>query len=295
MVQQIWLVTGCSSGFGAEFIKIILQRGDKAIATARRLESIKSLENQGAATLQLDVTAKPDVLADKIGQAIKIYGHIDVVVHNAGYGQLGALEDLSYDVLSAQFDTNVFGVMGLTQAVMPHFRERKSGCNVLVSSVGAFVNAPGMGAYCASKAAIEAMYRSLEGEVKPLGIKTLILQPGIFRTEIQNMKKASIAESKHHQGMMAGYSDFMTQGYGKFEGDPSKLAKLAVDLVKGEGSAEDKEIPLALPVGPDAYAMVKQRLELDLKNVEEWGVQIQATNYDGAGQGNGSAELPWSK
>lgn len=176
-MQQVWLVTGCSSGFGEAFIKSILQRGDKAIATARRLESIKHLVKLGAATLQLDVTDSQLALNEKIKQAWAIYNRIDVLVQNAGYGFYGAVEDVRYiksqeiahfqmrvrlihtnsaGNLEKNYQTNVFGVANLTRSITSYFRQQQSGFIVLVSSAASQVAFSGFSSYCSSKAAIES-------------------------------------------------------------------------------------------------------------------------------------------
>lgn len=182
---------------------------------------------------------------------------------------------------------------------MPHFRAQHSGHFVLISSVGAWVGMPGMGAYPSSKAAVEGLMRSFDMEARPLGIKTLILQPGSFRTNMQNPRKFTDApESAHYQALMDGYVTFSEKVHGKIDGDVAKFAGIAVDLVKGEGCAEGKEVPLSMPVGPDAFAYVKGRLELEMKTLGDWEGVISSTNFDEGVEVMGAEETaaaaPWA-
>lgn len=283
-MQQVWLVTGCSSGFGEAFIKSILQRGDKAIATARRLESIKHLVKLGAATLQLDVTDSQLALNEKIKQAWAIYNRIDVLVQNAGYGFYGAVEDVSAGNLEKNYQTNVFGVANLTRSITSYFRQQQSGFIVLVSSAASQVAFSGFSSYCSSKAAIEMFMQIYAHEVRPIGIRTLIVQPGSFRTSIRDLTRKAdnfVTNSTHYQEILEGYKKTCEDTHGTQRGDPEKFANLTIDLVKGEGTAEGKEVPLILPVGPDSVPVVKARLTKQIKVIEEWENVLVSTDFDG--------------
>lgn len=150
-----WFITGTSSGFGEIFVKQILARGDKAIATARSLSKIQHLKAAGASILELDVTAPQPAIDAKAREALAIYGGIDVLVNNAGYAALGTLEDVTPDQWADQFNTNVFGVVNVTRAFMPHFRGKKDGFVVFIGSVGGWNGSPVGGPYCSSKFALE--------------------------------------------------------------------------------------------------------------------------------------------
>lgn len=159
----VWLITGCSSGFGTEFVRQLLSLGDLVIATARNTSKLQHLQqiphspNQ-LALLQLDVTASQDFLNATIIEATNIHGRIDVLVNNAGYVALGGWEDLGYEGFVKQFETNVFGSVKVTNAVLPHMRERKSGTLVFVSSLSGWKGDGFCGAYGGSKFAVEGMY-----------------------------------------------------------------------------------------------------------------------------------------
>jgi NAD(P)-dependent dehydrogenase (short-subunit alcohol dehydrogenase family) len=174
MGPLVWVVTGCSSGFGERFINSILARGDKAIATGRKLEQLKHLEDAGAAILQLDITDSQQSIRDIVAKAIGIYGRIDVLVNNASYVTSGIWEDLEYAFLNnfpevsqayshygryedflAQFNTNVFGTIKLTRALLPHFRQRQTGTMIFIGSLSGWIGHPGVSAYAGSKFALE--------------------------------------------------------------------------------------------------------------------------------------------
>lgn len=177
MAQLVWLVTGCSSGFGMQFVHSILARGDRVIATARNLEKIEQLKQVGAAVLQLDLTDSQQNIRETVSRAINIYGRIDVLVNNAAYIAVGNWEDLEYVSLGesplwlktianiedrpedflAQFDTNVFGTIRVTRALLPHFRQRRNGTMVFIGSLSGWIGHPGVGAYAGSKFALEGI------------------------------------------------------------------------------------------------------------------------------------------
>ncbi|KAK3114707.1 hypothetical protein LTR53_006718 [Teratosphaeriaceae sp. CCFEE 6253] len=316
MPQLTWLVTGCSTGFGEQFIRAILARGDRAIATARNVASLQPLADLGAATLQLDVTASLDELQKKVQQAVEVYGHIDVLISNAGYVQLGAVEDLG-DNLMKQLQTNTFGALNMLKAIMPHWRARKSGFFVVNSSyISWWSTMPGGGAYAASKAALDrtlppqlspsppptsgrpsarcqgreangrghaGLVSTFVAETAALGyIKTLTIHPGHFRSEVAAEAKhaAFLAKpSEHYQGLTDFMTGFRGQLHGHQPGDVVKAVELTLDLVKGEGvAAGGRKVPERIWMGKDAYETVKEQAEETLRVLEEWKEEIQSTD-----------------
>jgi NADP-dependent 3-hydroxy acid dehydrogenase YdfG len=153
-----WFITGTSSGFGELFVKQILARGDRVIATARNLSKIQHLKEAGASILELDVTAPQSVLDAKAKEAIAIYGGIDVLINNAGYMALGTLEDVAHEKWVEQYNTNVFGAINVTKAFMPHFREKKTGIVVFVGSVVGWYGDAVIGPYSSSKFALQGLF-----------------------------------------------------------------------------------------------------------------------------------------
>ncbi|KAF2165603.1 hypothetical protein M409DRAFT_67006 [Zasmidium cellare ATCC 36951] len=294
MSQQVWLVTGCSSGFGEQFIKTILERGDKAIATARKIDSIKHLADLGAATLQLDMTDSGQLMDKKVKEAVDIYGKIDVIVQNAGYGYIATLEDIEEDALLKQFDTLVFGVVRLTQAITPYFRKQGSGHIVLVSSLASTTAIPAAGPYSGAKAAVESFIKSYAQEVKPANIKALILQPGSYRTnirEVTRFKENLPKSTTEHQALYDNVTKLMEATHDTQEGDPRLFCELAWDLVKGTGVAEGKEIPLAISTGGEAVDYELARREKDLKELQEWEGVVRKTDFPGAKKGWSLTEI----
>lgn len=155
MAQLIWLVTGCSSGLGEQLVRAILARGDKVIATGRNTEKLMHLKQDGVSILQLDITDSQRTICDNMVRAIGIHGRVDVLVNNAAYIQVGTLEDLEYEDYLAQFNTNVFGTIKVTRALLPYLRAQKSGNLVFIGSRSGWIGDYGVSAYCGSKFALE--------------------------------------------------------------------------------------------------------------------------------------------
>ncbi|KAF2729578.1 NAD(P)-binding protein [Polyplosphaeria fusca] len=282
MAQLVWLVTGCSSGFGEQFVHSILARGDKVIATARRPETLQGLEKAGASVLPLDITSSQRSISATINQAIEILSQIDVLINNAGFFRAGTWEDLEHEDWLAQFDTNVFGTIKTTKALLPHFRQRKSGTNVFISSLSGWIGHPICSPYAGSKFALEGIVEGLWRETASLGIRTLLIEPGRFRT-----KFLSDGNRKGEESAISDYSFLSSAVLGGIAkedqaqpGDPVKLVEIIVDLVRKEGVAQDKEVPFRVPLGIDSYDAIKEKCEETLKMLEEWKGVIQSTNYD---------------
>ncbi|KAJ5891746.1 uncharacterized protein N7473_007974 [Penicillium subrubescens] len=272
MSPQVWLITGTSSGFGAELVKEVIARGDKVIATARNVKRISHMRDIGAAILQLDVTASQDELNRKAEEAISIYGRIDILVNNAGYTQFGIVEETSHDQWFSQFNTNVFGTLNTTRAFLPHMRSNKAGIVVFIGSMAAWDGLPAGGAYCASKAAIHYAAESLSKELEPIGIRTLLVEPGVFRTELLNQPSSSRAISK--VGDYRAISEAVAKKFDDFNGnqpgDTVKGVQRIVDVVKGESDACGKPWPSSLPLGSDAVSLIRKKCENTLRDLEAW-------------------------
>jgi len=185
MTQKTWFITGTSRGFGREWTEAALDRGDRVAATARDISTLDDLvEKYGEALLplELDVTSRDDAFAAVAG-AQKTFGRLDVVVNNAGYGHFGFIEELTEDEIRAQMETNLFGALWVTQAALPFLREQGSGHIIQVSSIGGISAFPGIGAYHASKWALEGFSQALAGEVAGFGIHVTLVEPGGFATD----------------------------------------------------------------------------------------------------------------
>ncbi|GAB1732725.1 hypothetical protein NU195Hw_g7321t1 [Hortaea werneckii] len=278
MPQLVWFVTGCSTGFGAEFAKAILAKGDYVIATARKVESLDDLKAMGAATMQMDVNEPSSSIKQKIQEALGIYGRIDVLLSNAGYAELT-------DTLSETLQTNTVATVKLIAALMPHWREQKSGYMVVNSSISAWWEiAPGLGSYGASKGALDQLLKTFVAELKTEGIdyiKTLIINPGYFVSEVakpQKHERALGADWGEYPALKKICTDLVPTLHGNQPGDTAKAARLVIDLVKGEGVGQGRELPLALPIGNDAFVKIKEQTEATLKMLEEWEDVIRSTD-----------------
>ena len=256
--KPVWFITGCSTGFGRELSTILLKRGYRVVATARDQAKIADLvaghERTGLA-LALDVD-KQDQIDAAVKAAEARFGRIDVLVNNAGYGYLAAVEEGDDGDVRAMFDTNFFGLAAMTRAVLPIMRAQKAGAIVNVSSMGGFIGFPGSGYYAATKFAVEGLSESLSKEVGPFGIKVMIVEPGPFRTawagrSLKTPKKpidayadTAIARRKQIQS----YS-------GSQPGDPVRAAEAIIDTVERE------KPPLRLPLGSVAYEAMGAEIE----------------------------------
>lgn len=270
MTQQgspVWFITGCSTGFGKELAKLVLARGWRAVVTARKVEEVQELvkdRSDDALALTLDVTDAAQVKA-AVEEAEKKFGRIDVLVNNAGYGYLAAVEEGEDDAVRKMFETNFFGLVELTKQVLPGMRERKSGHIVNFSSIGGLVSFGATGYYHATKYAVEGISESLAIEVKPLGIKVIVVEPGPFRTDWSGR---SILESKtvlHDYDQTAGERRKKTkEGSGKQVGDPVRAGEAIIKAV------ESDDPPLHLVLGKMALELAYKKLETVKKDLDTW-------------------------
>jgi NAD(P)-dependent dehydrogenase (short-subunit alcohol dehydrogenase family) len=275
--MKIWLITGASRGLGAEFAKAALETGDCVVATSRSADSIaKALGTaEKLLALSLDVT-RPGDAASAVEAALKRFGRIDVLVNNAGYGLAGALEECSAEETLAQYQTNVFGLLEVTRAVLPTMRAHASGHIINISSVGGFHADPGVSAYCGTKFAVEGLSEALAGELAPLGIRVTIVEPGYFRTELlsENAIRFSAREIEDYAATAGAVRKGLAAMHGKQAGDPRKLALALVRLVN------DSDPPLRFLAGADAVQMKEQQLERARTDLEQWRQLSVSLAYD---------------
>ncbi|KAJ5784176.1 uncharacterized protein N7503_009388 [Penicillium pulvis] len=286
--QLIWLVTGCSSGFGEAFVRAILAKGDRVIATTRAndgvsgLDRLAHLKDLGAATLELDVTAPEKELNNKAEEAWKIYGQVDVLVNNAGYVEAGIFEELDEKTITESLRTNVLGPMNLTRAFIPLMRAAKSGTIIFVGSVGIYYGAPGANCYTGAKGLIEGMVPNLATEIALFGIRTSILVTGHFRTKLMdpaNMRfRAPNPQSEYNEINKLINAGLAAQN-GTQPGDPRKACELVVEAVRGEGRCAGKELPLRLPLGSDAFKYIRENCAERLQLCDTWDGIMSQTDY----------------
>ncbi|TYL39245.1 oxidoreductase [Natronococcus pandeyae] len=247
--KQCVLITGCSSGIGQATARAFLQRDWQVIATARNVDDIADLEEAGCTTLELDVT-DPDQVAEVVERTVDIGGAIDCLVNNAGYAQMGPLEDVSTVDLHRQFDVNVYGPHRLTRAALPHMRAQGAGRIINVSSVAGRVSFPGSGAYSGSKYALEAMSDSLRAEVEEFGIDVVLIEPGPVETEFTNRVDEELPEDQRtpaYESLYELYDEAQLIGGGQGGPFASTPAEVATAIVE---SAIRSEPPARYPVGP---------------------------------------------
>jgi NADP-dependent 3-hydroxy acid dehydrogenase YdfG len=264
--QRVWFITGASTGFGRLLAEEVLKAGGKVVATARKLDNVADLERkypQTAQALSLDVTDAGQV-DSAVAQAFARFGRVDVLVNNAGYGVAGAIEEVSEAEFMPMFETNVFGLLRVTRAFLPHLRNQRSGHILNLSSIGGVVASPGMGFYNATKFAVEGISESLAAELAPLGIHVTIIEPGPFRTDFLGrsgvVAKARIPDYDNTAGNMRKY---FAENDGKQKGDPLRAVQAMMEVV------ESPNPPLRLLLGASAV----QRLRTKLSN---WETEIAA-------------------
>lgn len=265
--DKVWLITGSSTGLGRALAQAVLERGYHLVATARQPEQLKELSDHypdRVTTIALDVT-NPQSIQQAVEAALNAYNRIDVLVNNAGYGTLGAIEEVSDDHIKRQFDTNLFGALNLTRAVLPTMREQRSGHILNISSVGGVASAAGIGIYSATKFALEGISEALAQEVKPLGIKVTIIEPGAFRTDFRGRSLVVPAHTISDYAETSHKTLQRTQANnGNQPGDPNKAAAAIIQVVESENP------PLRLALGEDSVNIITQKLESMKAELEAW-------------------------
>jgi NAD(P)-dependent dehydrogenase (short-subunit alcohol dehydrogenase family) len=262
---RIWLITGASSGFGRALADAALGRGDHVVAAARDVGRLAVLAGHDRVhAISLDVTDAGQ-RERGVKEALDRFGHIDVLVNNAGRTQVGAVEETSDDELRSLFELHFFAPAALTRLVLPHMRAQGAGAIVQMSSVGGQITAPGFGAYCATKFALEGLTQALHDEVAPFGIRTLIVEPGAFRTGLFRPGAA------HQSVAMPEYADtvgptrqYVSGGDGLQPGDPAKAAQAILAAL----DADDP--PLRLVLGGDAVDNIRTRLDQLSCELRQW-------------------------
>ncbi|MFF1836418.1 oxidoreductase [Streptomyces sp. NPDC058231] len=274
---RVWLITGASSGFGRSIAEAALAAGDTVVATARRPEALDSLiaaHPDRAVALQLDVTDTARI-ADVVANTVLWYGRIDVVVNNAGLGLIGAVEETTDRELRDLMDLHFFAPAALVRAVLPHMRRQGSGAVVQMSSMGGRLSFAGVGAYSASKFALEGLSEALAAEVAPHGIKVLIVEPGSFRTGFAG------GGALRHTTAIPAYEETVgpvrTQlpgSDGKQEGDPDRAAAAILGALAADTT------PLRLPLGGDATDAVLASLDAARAETVAWEKVSRSTGFD---------------
>jgi NAD(P)-dependent dehydrogenase (short-subunit alcohol dehydrogenase family) len=276
IMSKVWLITGSSRGFGRSLAEAVLANGDRLIATARKPEQLAALtERYGdrVRTVTLDVTNQEQVKA-AVESAIQAFGRLDVLVNNAGYGNIASIEETSPEDFRAQFETNFWGVVYVTKAALPFLREQGSGHILQFSSVGGRIGSPGLGPYQAAKWAVEGFSEVLAKEVAPLGIKVTIIEPGGFRTDWAGASMSHIEPREEYRDTVGLMLERVRQSSGKQKGDPTKAAQAIIAIVA------EKNPPLRLLLGSDAVQMALDADQRRLAETERWAELSVSADFD---------------
>lgn len=275
--MKTWLITGCSSGIGRGIAKAVLKKGDNAVVTARNIDKVADLIEaypNSAYAVTLDITDRNSI-SNAVKQAQTKFGTIDVLINNAGYGYRSSVEEGIIEDVEVLFNTNFFGPIELIKEVLPQMRSNKSGAIVNVSSIAAVRSAVGSGYYAASKAALELMSDGLAKELKPLGIKVMIAQPGSFRTNFYDTSLKGTNKKIDDYNETAGKTRKENVVNNKNQpGDPDKAGQVIVETIERE------DYPFRLLLGSDATRIVTQALEERIKEIDDWKDVSSQSDFD---------------
>jgi NAD(P)-dependent dehydrogenase (short-subunit alcohol dehydrogenase family) len=271
-----WFITGASTGFGRLLTEYLASIGAQVVATARNADHLKDLTTQYPGNIfieTLDVT-KPATIEHAVADALAEVGHIDVLVNNAGYGVNGAIEEVTDNEFMPMFDTNVFGLIHVTKAFLPHFRERRSGAIINISSIGGLIGSPGWGYYNATKFAVEGLSQALAGEMEPLGVKVMVVEPGPFRTDFLGRSgQEAAAEIPAYRDTAGKAREYFRSQAGKQPGDPQKAVEAIVNAISAP------QPPRHLLLGKNAVSRWKQRLADLNQELDQWEDFGLATDF----------------
>ena len=274
--NPVWFITGCSTGFGRELAKLVLARGWRAVVTARdasKVVDIAAGHDDRALILPLDVTRRAQI-DEVVAQAKQRFGRIDALVNNAGYGYLAAIEEGEDEAVRAMFETNVFGLVDMTKAVLPIMREQGSGLIVNISSIGGITSFAATGYYHGTKYAVEGISESLAIEVKPLGIDVLIVEPGPFRTNWAGPSIKQSATRINAYVSTAGERRKQTETRsGSQAGDPVRGAQAIIDAALSDTP------PLRLLLGRTALELARKKLDLLRNDFDTWESTTIAADF----------------
>jgi len=279
--MKTWFITGASRGFGLRIARLALELGDNVVATARHAAAVTEAlgEHPRLLAVRLDVTNEGQA-QDAVKAAVARFKSIDVLVNNAGFGLLGAVEEATAEEVERLYRTNVFGLLAMTRAVLPQMRAQRSGRILNISSSGGYRSSAGWGVYCSTKFAVEGLSEALHSELAPLGIHVTAVEPGYFRTDFLDARSLSASTARisdynstaGHVREVAGDLNHMQSG------DPEKLAKVLVEFV----DAQDP--PVRLPLGSDTIRAIETKHADDAAILAAWRSVSVFTDFAASGQ-----------
>jgi NAD(P)-dependent dehydrogenase (short-subunit alcohol dehydrogenase family) len=274
--MRVWFITGASRGFGAPFAKEALAAGDAVAATGRNAKSIE--ENFGAhphlLPLSLDVTQGAQAQA-AAAAAVDRFGRIDVLINNAGFGLLGAVEEATQEEIGRLYATNVFGLLAVTRAVLPYMRRQRSGRIINISSIGGYAASAGWGVYCSTKFAVEGLTEALAIELKPLGVYATVVEPGFCRTDFLDSRSLAVSPTAipDYEETVGAMRNFAARANHAQPGDPVKLAKAMLALVNAP------EPPVRMPFGSDTVARIEAKNAGVAEELARWRQLSLSTDF----------------
>lgn len=279
MENQIktWFITGGSQGIGLVLVKKLLAEGNNVVATGRNLDTLKkAVNNESAQFLPLQVDLPDEESVNKaVNESVAHFGAIDVLVNNAGYGLIGGIEETSAKEVQSIYDINVFGLLNVTRAVLPHMREANTGQIFNLSSVFGLIAGGGWGHYCGTKFAVEGLSEALAQEVKPFGINVTIIEPGYVKTNF--LQSGSIAVSQKPIPAYAAIQEekrkHLDEIPGNQPGDPEKVAQVIID------TAKLSEPPLRLLLGSDALQFANYKIQMLQDGIEANKATTLSTDF----------------
>lgn len=276
MSKRVWLITGCSTGFGRELVKVVAAKGEVAIGTVRKSDQIKELESihpELVKGIVLDVQHQ-DSIEEARKYLEKEFGRLDVLVNNAGYGTLGSIEETSEEEIQRQFDVNVFGCLRMIKLALPFMRKQRSGHILNITSIAGLIGFPGVGIYNGSKFALEGIGEALAAETRHIGIHVTNVEPGPFRTDWAG-RSATFNESKieEYKETAAKNMESIREVSGNQIGDPIKAVNAMYELTKL------KNPPVHLPLGGPAYKRIQMRLQEFKEEIDQFHYLGRPTDY----------------
>jgi NAD(P)-dependent dehydrogenase (short-subunit alcohol dehydrogenase family) len=275
MAPKVWMITGASRGLGAEIAKAALAAGEKVIATGRGKDGINFPSDPDALLpVEMDVTNEAQV-ASGVRDGIKRFGRLDVLVNNAGFGMLGAIEETTGEEVERIYRTNVFGLLNVIRAVLPTMRQQRAGHIINFSSLGGFRASAGWGVYCSTKFAVEGITEALHDELAPLGIHATVVEPGFFRTDFMDNRSLSATgkQIEDYAETVGKTRIFAVERNHQQPGDPARLAQALLRL------ANAPKPPLRLALGSDALQRIVEKNAFVAQEAAEWRALSESTDF----------------
>ena len=273
---RTWMITGAARGIGLRIVEAALAAGDRVVATSRDVGALRERFAGNAALLPvaLDVTDETQAAA-AVATALAHFGHVDVLVNNAGFGLLGAVEEASADEVRRLYETNVFGLLNVARAVLPAMRERRGGHVINISSVGGYRAGPGFGVYCSTKFAVEALSEAMHAELAPLGVHVTVVEPGYFRTEFLDQSSLGVSPRilADYAATAGAVRERARQINLKQPGDPRRLAQALLALVASPTP------PLRLPLGTDTLKAMAEKNAFVAAETAAWQALSVSTDF----------------